>query len=35
MLYDGFTVGFGDCIIDKKVTDDIALDLEKKKLNIS
>ena len=25
MLYDGFTVGFGDCIIDKKVTDDIAL----------
>ena len=35
MLYDGFTVGFGDCIIDKKVTDDIALDLEKKKLEIS
>ena len=35
MLYDGFTVGFGDCIIDKKITDDIALDLEKKKLEIS
>ena len=23
MLYDGFSVGFGDCIIDKKVTDEI------------
>ena len=35
MLYDGFTVGFGDCIIDKKVTDEISLNLEKKKLEIS
>lgn len=35
MLYDGFTVGFGDCIIDKKITDEIGLDLEKKKLEIS
>lgn len=35
MLYEGFTVGLGDCYVDKKIKDNVIIELEKKKLEIA